>query len=352
MTALIENATPLVDMIWRTETEGRDFDTPERKSRADLRRFNERLVPNRVHRCQAFLPGHARRKTVGAAGLKAYVYNDRLHASGSSRKKPGKDAWKAARAPSQRGFESVSSALKSSRLIAPSAGKAGDANGDILASGIRIARAASADCAAPGCCRRLRGWTGSQCQILRVKESEVFELLLEAPEILERCHEVLASLPLSDRSLDSLRHELLNLAAPASGLKLEAWRDHLVRAGMAALVERLKTRRAGNSVEIGLRWIGPGATRCRAGRRRCRRNRGPMAARPRPIAGNGRQTGPERKQALERFKSEAKRGKLAGLVPASVLGRASKRIALNRSSDLGQVIDERCRRRGRRSGRK
>ena len=39
MTALIENATPLVDMIWTTETEGRDFDTPERKA-ALISRFN------------------------------------------------------------------------------------------------------------------------------------------------------------------------------------------------------------------------------------------------------------------------------------------------------------------------
>jgi hypothetical protein len=242
-------------------------------------------------------------KLSGRLGLKAYVYNDRLHASGSSRKKPGKDA-RDPRALSQRGFESVSSALKSSRLITPSAGKREDANGDILASGIRIARRPPPIAPRRGAVDGCATGPAPNAQILRVKESEVFELLLEAPEILERCHEVLASLPLSDRSLDSLRHELLNLAASGFRLETGSLEDHLIRAGMAALVERLKTRRAGNSVESD----SVGSDRARQGAERGGADADEIevrwlraAAQLREIA----QAGPERRQALERFKSEA-----------------------------------------------
>jgi DNA primase len=131
-----------------------------------------------------------------------------------------------------------------------------------------------------------------------MKESEVLMLLIEAPEILDRCHETLAVLPLADRSLDRLRNELLNLAV--SGFRLETGRleGHLVRAGMATLVERLKTQRVGSSAEsdparrndggdadaaeIEARWL-------------C------AAAQLREMA----EVGPERRQALERLKSEA-----------------------------------------------
>jgi DNA primase len=127
---------------------------------------------------------------------------------------------------------------------------------------------------------------------------ELLALLLEAPEIVQRQGELLAALPLSDRSLDRLRDELLNLAA--SGFRLETGRleDHLVRAGMAELVERLNARRAkgglgadaardeapeGADLEgIEARWLA-------------------AAVQLREIA----EIDPERRQAMERFKSEA-----------------------------------------------
>jgi len=131
-----------------------------------------------------------------------------------------------------------------------------------------------------------------------MKEMELLALLLEAPEIVERQGELLAALPLSDRSLDRLRDELLNLAA--SGFRLETGRleDHLVRAGMAELVGRLSARRAKGGLgadtardgapggadleEIEARWLA-------------------AAVQLREIA----EIDPERRQAMERFKSEA-----------------------------------------------
>ena len=130
----------------------------------------------------------------------------------------------------------------------------------------------------------------------RIKEMEVLALLLDAPEILERHYEALAALPFTDRLLDSLRHELLNLAASGFSLETPRLEDHLVRAGMASLLGRLKTRRAsvpdasvhsrktenGGVADVEARWL-------RA------------AAQLREMA----EFEAERKKALERFISEA-----------------------------------------------
>jgi hypothetical protein len=85
----------------------------------------------------------------------------------------------------------------------------------------------------------------------RLKETELLALLLDSPEILERRYETLAALSLSDHALDSLRHELLNLAASGFSLETKRLEDHLVRAGMADLLGRLKTRRIAVADESG-----------------------------------------------------------------------------------------------------
>jgi hypothetical protein len=64
-------------------------------------------------------------------------------------------------------------------------------------------------------------------------------LLLKEPEIAERHGEILAALPVLDRQLDSLRHELLNLAASGFRLENPGLENHLVRKGMAELLTRL-----------------------------------------------------------------------------------------------------------------
>jgi DNA primase len=131
--------------------------------------------------------------------------------------------------------------------------------------------------------------------VLHLKELELAALLVQHPEIALKHGETLATLPFSDRSLDSLRHELLNLAA--SGFRLETGRleDHLVRSGMSDLVARLRARRAsgdigpahemtdgGDAEDVEARWL-RAATQLRE-----------MA-----------ELDPERKRAVERFNSEA-----------------------------------------------
>lgn len=135
---------------------------------------------------------------------------------------------------------------------------------------------------------------------LRVKEGELALFLLEAPELALTHAETLAALPFSDPQLDRLRRELLNLAASGSGLEKQGVENHLVRSGMAELVERLKARRAAGQLaqadearergqggttdgdDVEARWL-------------------QAVAQLREMA----ELGPERVRAVERFKSEA-----------------------------------------------
>ena len=64
-------------------------------------------------------------------------------------------------------------------------------------------------------------------------------VLLAEPELAIRHVEVLAELPLSDASLDRLRHELLNLAASKASLEQQGVEDHLKRLGLGEILARL-----------------------------------------------------------------------------------------------------------------
>jgi DNA primase len=133
---------------------------------------------------------------------------------------------------------------------------------------------------------------------IRVKEQELCELLLEAPELGLRHGELLAALPFSEPLLDRLRHELLNLAA--SGFRLESQRleDHLHRLGLAGLVERLKTSRvgvaAGRTGEDRDKAAGGHADDVEARFLRAAEQLQEMA-----------ELGPERNRAVERFNRDA-----------------------------------------------
>ncbi len=291
MRAALESAIPLVDVVWRIETEGREFDTPERK--ADLlARLNGRLRTIPSVDVRRFYFDEIARTISTRLGMKAYVYGDQLRASGSA---PGRAGAKGVRAPG--GFTAVSAALKSSRLVPREAPRSAGPSHDGAAS-VRIARSPPP---IPPRQRAADGFARSGADddraSRRVKESEVLALLLVSPEIVERNHEILAAIPLEDRLLDRLRHELLNLAA--SGFRLETGRleDHLVRTGMAALVERLRTRLAASSFETEPARQKPEGNDIDAIEARWLR----AAAQLREIA----ESDPERRQALERFKSEA-----------------------------------------------
>jgi DNA primase len=259
---VLDDAIPLVDMVWRVTVEGGLFDTPERKA-ALVSRINERLREISSSDVRRFYVEAMAAKLSAELGVKVFVYGEQIRASAA----PAKGGRGHAAAPQ---VSAISSAIKSSGFAGPKR----------LSAGQPSAQAAAA--------------------VRRHKEREVLALLLDTPEIVERHYEALAALPISDRSLDSLRQELLNLAASGFSLETERLEDHLVRAGMANLLGRLKTRRASvpdassghsrkaenggtvNGDDVEARWL-------------------QAAAQLREMA----EFAAERKKALERFISEA-----------------------------------------------
>jgi DNA primase len=198
MKALLDAAEPLSQVLWRGGTDGKDFSTPER--RAGLERSLSEIV-----------------SAIGDTKIADYYRRDfdqrvfdafKRHAPRSRPDAPpfrgGKSQGRGERGRYPAPVEGVSAALKASAL-----GR----------SGRSAAR--------------------------QMKEAELARLLLKEPEIAERQGEILAALPFSAGSLDTLRHELLNLAASGFRLEKQALENHLVRRGMSDLVARLSTGRNG-----------------------------------------------------------------------------------------------------------
>jgi DNA primase len=257
MKKVLDDALPLAQVLWRVETEGKDFSTPER--RAGLERALAEIVSQiqdskiadyyRRDFEQRVFDAFKRRAPRASQKGDKYLGRGRNFPA----RRPGFQ-----NGPSQSGpVESVSPAVRNS-LLARS-GRSG---------------------------------------VLRTKELELAAMLLQHPEIALHQGEILATLPFSDASLDRLRHELLNLAA--SGFRLESGRleDHLVRSGMAELVLRLKGRRAGGGDIVPGRETNDAGSADADDIEACWLR---AAAQLREIA----ELDPERKRAVERFNTEA-----------------------------------------------
>ncbi len=256
MQKLLEAAPPLAEVLWRSETEGKDFSTPER--RAGL----ERALADLVGRIADTTISDYYRRDFNDRVFEAFKrrqkrpernYEPRGPGAYSPPRRSGM-AWKSREQPHNQ-YENVSPAVKNS-LLARS------------------------------------GRTGA----LLVKEEEIAALLLEAPELAATHTEILAALAFSEPQLDRLRRELLNLAASGSRLEKRGLETHLQRSGMAELVRRLRARygsgqiaaadrteeRTADGEDVEARWLG-------------------AVAQLREMA----ELAPERQRAVERFKSEA-----------------------------------------------
>jgi DNA primase len=201
MKKVLEDADSLSKVLWRVETEGKDFSTPER--RAGLERSLAEIV---AQIGDTKIADYYRRDFEQKVfeNFKRRAFTPRVNERAppfESRRQRGRGFGDRRPAP----FEPVSSAVKAS-LIART------------------------------------GQSGAR----RAKESEIAKLLLEEPEIVLRHAETLAQLPFVDRSLDSLRHELLNLAASGFRLESRGLENHLVRKGMADLVARFGRQSSGS----------------------------------------------------------------------------------------------------------
>ncbi|MGH6828935.1 MAG: DNA primase [Rhizomicrobium sp.] len=193
MTAILDAALPLSEVLWRGETEGRNFTTPERRAGLETRlaalvsEIGDAKVADyyRRHFEQKIFDSFRRRSAApGRAGATREAKATRFQ-------------------PRSGTAEAVSSAVKASFLA-----------------------------------RGSRAGQGRDAALAR-KELEVAQLLLARPG-LALCHaERLAELSFRDPSLDRLRHELLNLAAAGSSLERAPVLTHLERQGMAETLARL-----------------------------------------------------------------------------------------------------------------
>ncbi|MFL5236952.1 MAG: DNA primase [Rhizomicrobium sp.] len=252
MKKILDAAEPLSRVLWRVETEGKDFSTPER--RAGLERALAEVAAaisdpkiadyyRREFEQQVF--DAFKRRTAPQPRTERQPYRP-------SSRDPRRQPFPA------RPMEAVSPAVKNSLLA-----RAGN-------SGAR-----------------------------RRKETELAEMLLEFPELAVSHGEELAALPFSDRSLDRLRHVLLNLAASGSRLEKQGLENHLNRAGLGELLDRLdrhapndhgenagrnetSARQGDAEVDMEARWL-------------------LAAAQLHEMA----EAAPERRRAMERFNSEA-----------------------------------------------
>jgi DNA primase len=205
MTMLLENALPLSQLLWRAETDGKDFSTPERRAGLEhsLKEITDRIT-------DAKIADYYRR------GFEQQIF----------------EAFKR-RAPAQPGSRTPARTLSG-------AGRDGKFRVPFKPRPLPgTPEAVSASVQGSALVR------SGQAGVRHAKELELGRLLLEAPEIALSEAESLAVLDLADPSLDRLRHELLNLAASGSSLEKAGVQTHLSRKGMADLLARF----AGPAVE-------------------------------------------------------------------------------------------------------
>ena len=202
MKKILDEALPLSHVLWRVETDGKDFSTPER--RAGLERTLAEIV-----------------SAIGDGKIADYYRRDfeqRVY-----------DAFKR-RPPSsnrpQRQNERTFNRYDNRGRPAPRPGTYG--GGETVSPAVKASLLARS------------GRHGAR----HVKEFELAALLVAEPDLAGRHGELLAELPFSDQSLDRLRQQLLNLAASGSRLDKQGLEHHLGRLGMAELVARLSVRAA------------------------------------------------------------------------------------------------------------
>jgi DNA primase len=209
MGRILEAALPLSEMLWRAETEGHDFSTPER--RAGLERSLAAIVGEIT---DGKIADYYRRDFDQKVFDTFKARKPRPPESGAPRAPRGRNA-----GPPKPAYATgaVSSALKQSLL----------------------ARAAA------------QGQSQARDGALKLKETELATLLAARPDLALAHGELLAGLPFQDPSLDRFRRELLNLAASGSSLEKPHVLTHFVRQGMAELLTRLGASQEGPASDPG-----------------------------------------------------------------------------------------------------
>jgi len=206
MSVLLEAALPLSQLLWRTETEGKDLSTPERRAGLEhtLKEIVDRIGDGKV-------ADYYRR------AFQELVFDS------FKRRVPASPSGKDARGPLRNTLPGGGK-FRGEYRPRPLPGTPEAVSPTVQASALVRSGAAGAR---------------------HAKEMELGRLLVESPEIALAEAESLAELDVKDPSLDRLRHELLNLAASGSSLEKAGVQIHFTRKGMADLL----TRFAGIAVE-------------------------------------------------------------------------------------------------------
>jgi DNA primase len=207
MAVLLENALPLSQLLWRAETEGKDFSTPERRAGLEhsLKEITDRITDAKI------------------ADYYRRGFDELIFESFKKRRAPTAGGSGQARAPMRNAMPGGGK-FRGEFRPRPQPGTPEAVSPTVQASALVRS-----------------GTIGAR----QAKEIELGRLLVEAPSLALAEAESLAELDLHDPSLDRLRHELLNLAASGSSLEKAGVQIHFTRKGMADLLARF----AGIAVE-------------------------------------------------------------------------------------------------------
>jgi DNA primase len=186
MRMLLEAAIPLSGLLWRNETEGKDFSTPERL--AGLETALAALVGQ---------IGDAKIADYYRRSFNQLVFDSFKRGAPRRGVSPGGGRRDFPTRPRSGTPQAVSSPTMAGPLVR-------------------------------------RGMKGAK----EVKERELGRILVACPALALEEGEALAALDLGDPLLDRLRHELLNLAATGSSLEMAGVQAHFARKGMAELLAR------------------------------------------------------------------------------------------------------------------
>ena len=199
MSVLLEAALPLSQLLWRTETEGKDLSTPERRAGLEhtLKEIVDRIGDGKV-------ADYYRR------AFQELVFDS------FKRRVPASPSGKDARGPLRNTLPGGGK-FRGEYRPRPLPGTPEAVSPTVQASALVRSGAAGAR---------------------HAKEMELGRLLVESPEIALAEAESLAELDVKDPSLDRLRHELLNLAASGSSLEKAGVQIHFTRKGLADLLAR------------------------------------------------------------------------------------------------------------------
>ncbi|MFZ5791611.1 MAG: DNA primase [Pseudomonadota bacterium] len=204
LTERLKAALPLAELLWRLETAGRRFDTPERRSglRQRLGALAARIADRTVQEDYRL------------------EFDRRLEAAFGSRR------------------AAATGGQGAGRGFAPQADRRSPGKGQ----GWRSATAAGGPTAPGGAAARQGVPDGEQR-----RQEILLSIVVTHPALIQARAEELAHLTLADPQLDKLRQAVIDLAAGASDLDVEGLKRHLERMGFAGLLDALTIKSKGQT---------------------------------------------------------------------------------------------------------